>query len=554
VGCSGGWASNSSSVPHVWYVDGWTITSTILYHDDIFYCDTGDIQVSSIDNIYNKMEADIEQRIGDTWCDSSCHFQYKDEFTETRTVSSISNDLPDVLSQELITSVDVDGNIILEGINYKVDRVFCYWCNYVTNYDLETHGYGYSTSVVTISDVYDTGVDYNVSQDFIGEINTNVTFPNEKFYLIISPEEGGTVSIRGTVGEDVGNNIKITNLPENIPYQIKKSSKVISTGVTSNAGIIDIPSLNVEDGDETDGAYLHLFPDSLVYRGDFSTVILDNVNGESIHIDSEEDLVYVVHAYALMPTVGDVSVSNFALTSDEGDYLPLDYLNKNYTNSEDINAPVIPNYDTINFDVDEISISLSYSSILGGTGINIIETSSSTIDNVDYSSRILFGEATVGTTSYIIATTDGTVNAILSETISGTVDISNTYYLEEIPPPPPPPTRRDPLDGWVDIYINGEFDKQVWLGTDDNPAFTTSGTQSGNTAFQSVSYSYSDFLVSGSVSVDVESGDFVEFYMYAKIHGDIDSYSVPAGYTLVGETGTSTATVNILQGSILTSE
>jgi len=545
--------SNYEYGEYVWVLEYsnviWTLNADTVYYDMIHQCSVG-VPISSTTNVYVEFVTEIPQETGSTWCDNvypggECHWEYSNAFTETRTVSPTNNDLPTVLSLELFTSTNAVDEIILDEIEFVKKYVYCQACTGITNY--------YPLYEYSISEyLYDVGVDYIVEEEFSGEFNTNVTFPNEKSYLLVYTD-GGTTSIRATGIDETGNNLRITNLPENVAYHIVKNNEVIGTGVTSSAGAIDIAELNVEEGETTAGGYLYLYPDSLVYRGDFSTVILDNENGETIHLDSVDDLVYVVHAYALIPTVGDITISNFYLSNDS-EILPLDYLNGYYTNSENILVPVIPNYKVINFIVDDIPISLEYSNILGGTGINIIESSTSTIDFVDYSDRILSAESTVGTTSYVIATTDGTVNAIVTETISGTIHISNTYYLEEIPPPPPVPIRRDPLSGWVDIHVNGEFVKQVSLGTNPYPDFSTSATQIDNTAIQSVTYSYPDFLVSGAISIDVESGDFVEFYMYGKIHGDIDDYSVPSGYTLVSEKGTSTATVNIVQGSIITSE
>lgn len=555
LNCSSLGDQNTTIETHTWVYDAgiwvWTITSNLSKHDNTISCLTvSPMPISSTNNVYGQMEIDVLQRSLSTWCDNFypggvCHYDYSNEFTETRTISSTQNDIPNILSMELITSNSGE-DIILDEIKYVGKYIFENACRSCINY-IPSH-----TVYEILLPVYDMGVDYDIEEEFSEAFNTNVTFPNEKSYLMVKPD-GGTVSIRGTGSEDTDNSLIITNLPENIPYQILKNSQVIGTGVTSSAGVINIEELNVEEGEQTAGGYLHLFPDSLSYRGDFSTVILDNVNDESIHIESEDDLVYVVHAYALIPTVGDVTVSDLYLSNDE-DTLPLDYLNKEYTNSEDILVPIIPKYKIINFMVNDIFVSLPYGNILGGTGIKIIEPSTSIVDFVNYSSRIRSAESTVGTTSYVIATTDGTVNAIVTETISGSVYIENTYYLEATPPPPPVPVRRDPLSGWVDIMINGEFVESLSLGVNPYPDFTTSGTQSGTTVIQSVSYSYPDYVVSGAISIDVESGDFVEFYLYAKIHGDIDNYSAPSGFTVIGEKGTSTAIVYISNGSIITSE
>ena len=145
------------------------------------------------------------------------------------------------------------------------------------------------------------------------------------------------------------------------------------------------------------------------------------------------------------------------------------------------------------------------------------------------------------------------VNAIITETISGTVFIQNTYILEQNPPVPPPPVRRDPLSGWVDIFVNGALVKQTSLGINPNPGFTETNTVSTNTVTRSVTYTYGDYVLIGNTAVIVSAGDFVEFYVYAKIHGDIDGYAAPGEYSIVSSSGTSSATANIAFAHIQTS-
>jgi hypothetical protein len=155
--------------------------------------------------------------------------------------------------------------------------------------------------------------------------------------------------------------------------------------------------------------------------------------------------------------------------------------------------------------------------------------------------------------AYAIATSDGTLNAIISETISGTASISNTYTLQAVPPPPPPPARKDPLSGWVDVFVNGNLVQQKTLGVNPYPDFVKTSSTVGNVVSRSVTYSYPDYTLSGSVSVPVKSGDFVEFFVYAKVFGEIDGYSAPSGFTIASSSGVSSATANIRDAHIQTS-
>ena len=302
----------------------------------------------------------------------------------------------------------------------------------------------------------------------------------------------------------------------------------------------------INDAPSTVGGVLHMYPDSLAYRGDFSTVIFDELNSEIIHIPTN-DWVYTTHAYAAIPVTGSITVTNLSL--DET--LPIPYLDKVYLDGDTIHVPVLPLHDTIHLEINGIDTSLQYSNILGGTGITIADTTISVITKNDPSSPIHLAEAKAGTVAYAIASSDGTLKAIISETISGRITITNTYHLEETPPPPPPLTRIDPLTGEVDIYINGILEQQITLGVNPYPDFAEDST-GGLVVTQSVSYTYPDYTLSGATSIPVQAGDFVEFYVYAKIYGQIDSYQTPSGHVLLSSSGISSATAQIRSAYITT--
>ena len=399
----------------------------------------------------------------------------------------------------------------------------------------------YTSKTHTITSVHP----WNEQHHFTNNFEQSATIPTNS-YLVIKLT-GGSALIKAESGTNNQKFINIDGLNSNIPYQITKNNIAISTGMTSATGQINfnltgnVPSLT--------GGTLELYPDSLAYRGSFSTVVFDNLNGETIHIPTVEDKTYVVHAYANIPVTGAINVTNTNLDGT----LNIPYLDGTYVNGDAIQVPVIPGYQTINLTINGVAASQNYSDILGGTGIKIADPTSGTITNQDLTNSIHSITTSAGTPTFVVATADGTVNAVMSMTISGTATLSNSYTLSQIPTPPPSPVRKDPLEGFVEVYNNGVLVHTQTLGINPNPGFVPTNTLSGNIASQSVTYTYGDYSLSGSTSVNVSTGDFVEFYMYGKITGDIETYSPPSGMQIDSERGSATATVNIRDAHIQTS-
>ena len=384
---------------------------------------------------------------------------------------------------------------------------------------------------------------YEIIFEYLGSFNQGNLFGNEHYYLIV--ESTSQVDIKGeTVTAKPF--ITISDLPANIPYKILKDGIPVIAGMTSPSGMIQSAT---STNPLAMGGVINLYPDSLKYRGPFSTVIFDEVNSQTIHIDTVEDKVYVVHAYAKIPVIGNVNVTGTNLDGT----LPLSYLDKIYSNGQDIMVPVIPGFHTINITINGIDTSLQYEDILGGTGIKIANPATSTVSASFVSSPISSAEAIAGTVTFAIATTNGNLNAIITQTASGNVNISNKYTLQQLPPLPPPPVRRDPLSGWVDVYVNGALVQQKTLGINPFPDFVPTATMSSKIVTKTVTYTYPDYVLSGTVSVPVNPGDFVEFFVYAKIFGEIDSYSAPSGYVIASSSGTSSATANIKDAHVQTS-
>ena len=377
---------------------------------------------------------------------------------------------------------------------------------------------------------------------YTNSFEQKISLPADSYIVITL--DGGTATIKGESLSENPHLLNLQRVPENIPYQIVKDGHTLVSGMSNEMGQIIIDEIN--DAPSTVGGVLHMYPDSLAYRGDFSTVIFDELNSEIIHIPTN-DFVYTTHAYAAIPVTGGITVTNLSL--DET--LPIPYLDKVYLDGDTIHVPVLPLYDTIHLEINGIDTSLQYSNILGGTGITIADTTISVITKNDPSSPIHLAEAKAGTVAYAIASSEGTLKAIISETISGRITITNTYHLEETPPPPPPLTRIDPLTGEVDIYINGILEQQITLGVNPYPDFAEDST-GGLVVTQSVSYTYPDYTLSGATSIPVQAGDFVEFYVYAKIYGQIDPYQTPSGHVLLSSSGVSSATAQIRSAYITT--
>lgn len=393
--------------------------------------------------------------------------------------------------------------------------------------------------------------------NFVG-ITTPVT-TGKQYYLIAEPN-GGTITVTGISYNPSVPYLKVTNLPPNIPYEIVKDDFVSASGMASASGPLTLLLTDV-DISGTQGAAptgtLYLYPNSLAYRGSFSTVVFDNINGQTIRIPTSDDKVYVVHAYVQIPVTGSVTVTNTNLSDGALDTsrvaLSLSYLNGNYTNGDLIKVPVIPGYLNINMDINGVPTTTVISNVLGGTGIKVANPATQIINDQDTDSALSFIESTTGTVAYAIATTTGNLNANFLATISGSASLTNTVTLTSPPPTPPPPVRKDPLTGWVDVYKNGVLIRSIQLFFNDQPTFTSSNVVSGNSQVQTTSYSYTQTTITGTSVTSVTPGDMIEYYLYAKVHADGIPLVPPSGYAVSAVTSQGTATATINSGSVNTS-
>ena len=395
-------------------------------------------------------------------------------------------------------------------------------------------------------------------------INEGVVFPSDDTYLYVN-NWGDPVTIKGvSVGLDVTENpeppwldnddilLYVINAPPNIPYQIIRDSVPIVSGMSSPDGIIIVGGFDKVE--PVGGGTLILYPDSLAERAQpWHTLVFDDKNRKTLHPDSDESIIYTPHAYAKIYVTGDVTVTDFSLDGT----LPLPYLNKEYIGGNEIHIPIVPEHHTIHLKINGMATTLPFKAIQGGTGTTVAEPVNSVIKKVDLESPIYHAEATAGTTAFAIASSDGDLIVVISETISGEVKITNSYLLEN-PPRPPAPRPWDPLSGGVVIYINGDEYSKVVLGENKFPpgegTIATPTNQGDGTTLviREVHYEYPDFTFTGATTIPVNIGDFVEFYVYANVNGEIDEYDVPNRFTLLSESGESRAEANIRSAHIST--
>jgi hypothetical protein len=376
------------------------------------------------------------------------------------------------------------------------------------------------------------------------------TFPQGKQLYLVAKPNGQTFTLKASAfNSQTMPYLKITNLPPNTPYEIVKDGHVSSRGMTQSDGSMSLFLGDVDIKGTNQGGILRLYPDAAKHRGPFSTVVFDNLNGKTIHVPSQDKKIYVAHAYVQIPVTGNIVVSETNLDN----ILPLQYIDGNYTTGDRIRVPIIPGYKNVNLKINGNPTITAISDVLGGTGLKVIESGTSTITQHKDSDLVTSITATTGSIAFVVPTAEGTLTTSITATISGTSQIDNYAYFTAPPPPPPPPGPRDPLKAYVETYKNGKFVTRDEIYFNPNPAIENTSSVGGTSSKVSAKYSYPQTVIHGVLTTNVEAGDMVEFYLYANIYADGPVPPIPAGYTFQNYAGVGTATATIHGGSILSS-
>ena len=386
---------------------------------------------------------------------------------------------------------------------------------------------------------------------------TNLSDPELYFEIILDGAADMTNIKAVNPNQSIDAFLKVTGLlfdNEALPFQITQNNRVVVSGLADQNGVIELDQsdFDVEEFLPTDQYILSVFADATAWRGSFSTVVIDEYNDGTVHIPTVEDRVYLVHTYVFVPIIGTVEFSNIELTPRTGwPAVVVDYLSGNHTNA--IRVPVVSGYTGFTMDVGGLPTSIDYVDVLNPASIQIA-LPSERHEIFTQDSEITFAELQTGTATYHIATSES-IDAQILMSIDGELTIENAYRLgNSVPPDPPIPW--DPLEGWVDIWINGNSTKSIKLGINEfpRPTMESDPTRCGNSCWEltrQIDYNYAVYPLVGSITIEeLEPGDIVEFFVYAKISGGMEPYVPPGGQVIISSSGVSEATVKIISASV----
>ena len=299
-----------------------------------------------------------------------------------------------------------------------------------------------------------------------GMINYDEMDPNiDGLYMeFILPTSNSEIVVSAHSIVPVSHFFKITDLPDDTPWEIRQDGLPILRGVTDGNELIlhehEFPVINL------DGTFeFILYPNSMIWTDDFSTIILDKYHDQEIHIDTTEDRIYIVHAYVNVPITGNITVTNMQLIGRDANVtnLPLNYLEGTY--DEPIYIPVIPNYKGFSLMLDNVTASMEYKDVLNAPSVQIADPSERIEITRNYTNPSTYGESTTGTVAYYVAT-DDSVKMQIVMSIDGSLEIQNNYLgctVRETDENTPWKIR-DPLNAWAEVYVNGE--QRMFNGTD----------------------------------------------------------------------------------------
>ncbi|MCA2003922.1 MAG: hypothetical protein LDL06_04060 [Candidatus Nitrosotenuis sp.] len=415
-------------------------------------------------------------------------------------------------------------------------------------------------------------VNYNTVSDFQyrlydkngGPVVMKVASDFEKFHTvsdsratyITAEPNGSTITIRAeTFDPNVDVMFEVAGLKPNTPYEIVKNDLVGTRGITSQSGQIRLTADSVDLFDDiSPGGILRIYPESMSYRGNFSTVIFDTLNGKTLHINDGNYRVYTVFAYVRVPISVDAQIDKVSVGKTA-----IPYLDGKYHAGDAIYIPILPNTDKITMNVNGINTTMRLQDLPGITGGKPVPpvTAQNSDFNADGSISSIAADAT--SAAFAVATDQGQMYAMVTLSVSGNSAFSQDVSLHFTPNPPPPPIPRDPLSVYVDVYRNGKLVKSEMVYYDDKPLFTPLNSLNGMSIIQATDYHYSQRTISAMTLVDVKPGDFVEFFVRTHIYAE----GIPIPYSLVPQSsgGTysinkvvsaATATAKIHHGSILT--
>lgn len=343
----------------------------------------------------------------------------------------------------------------------------------------------------------------------------------------------------------------IMGIDADTPYRILNNSKTIHAGLSSSNGTID----HYETFPES--FTLSLYPESMLYRGSFSTIVFDPHSEESFRLSTPDERIYTVHTWVQIPVVGSVIVSDVKVLTKQGSEIQLEYLDGTYTASSDdsgrIWIPVLPGYYSIHMKINNVDAALRYSDVLGASNVKIISPSTNTVSK-ESTSPITTIRASSGSVAYAISTSDGNMAAIVQGTVSGTAYFDHKYTEFNIVTP----CSYDPLSGWIQIYKNGDLFRSGYKFVNYEPHISINNyVDSGGFRHVKTTFTYNKQHIQETISIPVQTGDFVEFFIHSNIFAEnaLPSFSntqqCGINRIILHHSTQASATANIHDGSII---
>ena len=169
--------------------------------------------------------------------------------------------------------------------------------------------------------------------------------------------------------------LDVSNLPPNIPYEIKQSGNILVTGFTSADGKIELNTSQLRaSGSGT--ITLILYPNSGVYQGtiiqdDTNAITYDPRNKYFINMNGVDNQIYVAQGYIRYTISSAVDIGN--VTLHKGDKtVSLDGLNRHYEAGTKMYVPILPGYLTITMDINGVYAKFYMHDLLEGAYANNI--------------------------------------------------------------------------------------------------------------------------------------------------------------------------------------
>ena len=430
--------------------------------------------------------------------------------------------------------------------------------------------------------------------------------------------------------------LSVRGLPPSVPYRIASAGATLAAGVTSGAGAVALSASDMGLGPgarpallhcgpsasasasagsaagaapacpagggppaapaapRPPGAVLHLYRDSFAVRGGLDeAVAYDPLHNASLAVPSwRADTVYVVHAWARIPVVGSVNVSNAALNGTlalpfvDGARGPRPGQGAAPAGSaavpEYVHVPVVPRYSHVSMSVNGVPAALAFADAAaaaagggGASSVRILLPSSSRSHAADPGGPVAHVAAQAGAPSAVVAPRDGTLGAVFAVQASGSARIDNTHVLRAAGGGDPnwrfnattaaasgaPPGGWQPgapISAHVAVRVNGDVVDTVRLafaaqagGRGAGQGGPYSSSAGAGSVLASVAHEHAVIDARGSAAVPVRAGDLVEFKVVAGASAAAPPYVPPAGAEVSRSTGSASAAASILSGAVV---